>query len=89
MSAHTPVSVASKDADPIYPDYEGYGSIFSFSRDGSVKTIRLGRCIRAPVIRNLLSTSSLAKKGHEVILSENNPRMICKDGTIVPIYFFL
>ena len=30
----------------------------------------------------------MAKKGHNVILNENNPRMICRDGTVVPIYYF-
>ena len=85
MSASRPVCVADKGAEPIYPDYEGYGSITTFSYSGGIKNIRLGRCIRALAIKNLLSVSS---KGHNVILNENNPRMICRDGTIVPIYHF-
>ena len=43
--------------------------------------------MRAPTIKNLLSVSGLAKKGHQCILNEYNPRLICKDGTVVPIYF--
>ena len=88
MSASRPISVASIDSDDIYPDYEGFGSINTYSANGTIKTIRMGRCIRAPSIKDLLSVSSMAQKGHECILKANNPRMICKDGTVVPFYFF-
>ena len=44
--------------------------------------------MRAPVIKDFLSVSGLAQKGHECVLNKNNLRIICKDGTIVPIYFF-
>ena len=88
MSASRPITVAAKDSEPIYPDYEGYGQIVTFDRLGSIKKIRLGRCVCAPGVKDLLSVSALAKKGHECILNENNPRMICKDGTIVPMFFF-
>ena len=60
----------------------------TFDRLGSIKNIRMGRCVCAPGVKDLLSVSALAKKGHECVLNENNPRMICKDGTIVPMYFF-
>ena len=88
MSASRPIQVASKDVDPIYPDYEGYGSINTLTQFGSIKNIRMGRCVCAPSVRNLLSVSSMAKKGHKIIMNENNPRMICRDGTIVPMYYF-
>ena len=89
MSASRPIQVASKDVDPIYPDYEGYGSINTLTQFGSIKNIRMGRCVRAPSVKNLLSVSSMAKKGHEIIMNENNPRIICQDGTVVPMYYFL
>ena len=88
MSASRPICVASKDSDAIYPDYEGYGQIMTFSNFGQIKNIRLGRCVRAPTVKDLLSVSALAEKGHNCILNQNNPRMVCKDGTIVPIYYF-
>ena len=88
MSASRPISVASKGSDPVYPDYEGYGSIETFTAFGSIKKLRMGRCIRAPAIKDLLSVSALAAKGHECILNEHNPRMVCKDGTVVPFYYF-
>jgi hypothetical protein len=88
MSASRPISVASKGSDPVYPDYEGYGSLQTFTSFGSLKKLRMGRCIRAPAIKDLLSVSALAAKGHECILNEHNPRMVCKDGTVVPFYYF-
>ena len=88
MSASRPISVASKGSDPVYPDYEAYGSIETFTAFGSIKKLRMGRCIRAPAIKDLLSVSALAAKGHECILNEHNPRMVCKDGTVVPFYYF-
>ena len=54
---------------------------------GSMRKIRLGRCVRAPAIKNLLSVGMLARKGHECIMSEHNPRIVMKDGTVVPMYF--
>ena len=68
--------MADKGVEPTLPDYEGYGSITTIAYNGAIKNIRLGRCICAPTIKNLLSVSSMAKKGHNVILNENNPRMI-------------
>ena len=88
MSASRPICVASKDSDAIYPDYEGYGSLETFTAFGSLKKLRMGRCIRAPAMNDLLSVSALAAKGHECILNEHNPRMVCKDGTVVPFYYF-
>lgn len=87
MSPSTTISVANKTTNSIVPDYEGFGSITVITEFGAAKTLRLGRCIRSPAIQDLLSVSGLTKKGHECILSENNPRMICKDGTVVPFYF--
>jgi len=88
MSASRPFSVASKDAEAIYPDYEGFGQITTYSKHGGFKNIRMGRCIRAPSVKNLLSVTALAKKGHECVLNTNNPRVVCKDGIIVPLYYF-
>ena len=88
MSASRPISVAAKDSEAIYPDYEGWGAITTFTDFGNTKHIRLGRCVRAPSVQNLLSCSALARWGHECILNESNPRVVCKDGTVVPIYFF-
>ena len=88
MTASRPISVATINSEPIFPDYEGYGTLNTFSADGNITCIRMGRCIRAPTIKNLLSVSSMALKGHECMLNEKNPRMICKDGTVVPMYFF-
>ena len=88
MSASRPISVASKSSDAVFPDYEGYGSINTFTDFGTIKSIRMGRCICAPSVKDLLSVSGMAKKGHECILNENNPRMVCKDGTVMPFYYF-
>ena len=76
MSASQPINVAAKNADAIYPDYEGFGQILTFNSLGSVKNIRLGRCIRAPTVKDLLSVSALAEKGHKCTLRKNNPRII-------------
>ena len=77
-----------RSREAIYPDYEGWGAITTFTDFGNTKHIRLGRCVRAPSVQNLLSCSALARWGHECILNKSNPRMVCKDGTVVPIYFF-
>ena len=37
MSASWPINVAAKNADAIYPDYEGFGQISTFNSLGSVK----------------------------------------------------
>ena len=65
MSASRPISVASIDSDDIYPDYEGFGSINMYSANGTIKTIRMGQCIRAPSIKDLLRkrTSEAYEKG--------------------------
>ena len=88
MQASRGICVADKTASAVTPDYKGFGSMTVLTDFNTPKRVRLGRVVRAPVIRNLLSVSSLAKKGHECILNENNPRMVCKDGTVVPIYLF-
>ena len=88
MTASRLLYVAKIGDDPTYPDYEGFGSINIITEFGSVKKLRLGRCIRAPTIKTLLPVSGLADKGHECILNKNNPRMITKDGTVVPIYYW-
>ena len=71
MSASRPVAVASKDAEAIYPDYEGFGQISTFNKYGGIKNIRMGRCICAPSVKDLLSASALTKKGHECVLNTN------------------
>ena len=86
MQATRDICVA-KNVPATTPDYEGFGSINIITEFGSMKKLRMGRCIRAPSIKNLLSVGMLAKKGHECIMSENNPRIIMKDGTVVPMYF--
>ena len=53
MSASRPVAVASKDAEAIYPDYEGFGQISTFNKYGGISNIRMGRCICAPSVKDL------------------------------------
>ena len=47
MTASRGIEVASKGSSPIFPEYEGYGSIATFGSNGSIKEMRMGRCIRA------------------------------------------
>ena len=70
MTASRGIEVASKGTTPVFPDYEGYGSIATFGSNGSIKQMRMGRCICAPTIKDLLSVSSMTLKGHECILNE-------------------
>ena len=50
MSASRPICVASKDSDAIYPDYEGYGQIMTFSNFGQIKKHSFGP-VRARIDR--------------------------------------
>ena len=49
MSASRPICVASKNSDAIYPDYEGYGQIMTFSNFGQIKKpTKSHRCSQFP-----------------------------------------